>query len=153
MPASTFTMHAEGTGFLALAAADAELLVDHVHARLGVLGDRTMLAGRRALAALHAGHRTDLAAPLRSTICTQDFGRMEFLVKRLGAGTHALQAGHALRSLSSRSVFSYSISRFLFFKPANKGSHEFLAIAERKNCLLAPTLKFPLRSLYRAIAK
>ena len=46
---------AERAGFLALAALDAELLVDHVNA-LCVLGDRAVLARLGALAALDADH-------------------------------------------------------------------------------------------------
>ena len=60
----------EGAGLSALAAAGAELLVDHVHAGLGILGDRT--------GGTDLGHRPHwvqtmgLAAPLRSTTWMQD---------------------------------------------------------------------------------
>ena len=47
--------HVHGAGFGALAAADALLLVDHVHAGLGVLGDGLVLTGTHTLAALNAG--------------------------------------------------------------------------------------------------
>ena len=45
-----------GTGFHALAAADAVLLVDHVHTGLGILGDGIMLTDLGAFTALDAGH-------------------------------------------------------------------------------------------------
>ena len=74
-----------GAGLNALAAAHAVLLVDHVHAGLGVLGDGIVLTGLHALAALDAdiglctailaGDDTDAAVVL-----------VELLVERSGAG-------------------------------------------------------------------
>ena len=45
-----------GADLHALAAADAELLVDHVHTGLGILGDGTGFAHLSALTALNTGH-------------------------------------------------------------------------------------------------
>ena len=86
-----------GAGFHALAAGNAQLLVDHIHTGLGILGDRTLLASLLALAALDAGHR----------LCTVTLGndldagivRMEFLVKCVGASLHAFQTSHTFRTL------------------------------------------------------
>ena len=85
-----------GAGFHALAAADTELLVDHVHAGLGILGNGAVFTGLHALAALNAGHRLDTGALCNNLDAAQI--RMKFLVKRSGAGTHALQTGHALNA-------------------------------------------------------
>ena len=84
----------EGAGSLTLATADTELLVDHVNAGLGILGDSTLITSRCALAALDAGHGTDLACTLYDLYA--GLVLMEFLVESLGAGTDALQASHAL---------------------------------------------------------
>ena len=83
-----------------LAAANALLLVDHVHAGLGVLSNGLMLANLHALAALDA--YIGLGA---FTLCNNlDAGivLMEFLVESLGAGSNALQAGHTGNVLLNR---------------------------------------------------
>ena len=87
-----------GAGLNALAAAHAVLLVDHVHAGLGVLGDGIVLTGLHALAALDAdiglctavlaGDDTDAAVVL-----------VELLVERSGAGADTGQTRHAGRVL------------------------------------------------------
>ena len=89
--------NAEGTGSLALAAADAELLVDHIDTGLGILSDGTLLAGLGALAALDTGHGANLAGTLNDL----DTGliRMELLMESLGTGADALQASHTGRTL------------------------------------------------------
>ena len=94
--------HAERTCFLALAAADAELLVDRVDA-LGVLGDRAVLAGLRALAALNADHGLGRAVALDDLKTC--LGRVKFLVERLGASADALETCHALGSLFNGQLF------------------------------------------------
>ena len=81
----------------ALAAADAQLLVDHVDAGLGVLSDGTVLTGSHALAALDAG--IGLCA---GTLCNDlDAGqiRIEFLVESSGASLNTLQASHTFSIL------------------------------------------------------
>ena len=81
------------TGFHALAAADAVLLVDHVNTGLGILGDGVVLAGLHALAALDA----DIG--LGTVTLGQDLNAgivlVELLIKGLRAGTDTLQACHA----------------------------------------------------------
>ena len=84
----------EGAGFLALAAANAQLLVDHVHTGLGVLGDGTVLTGLHTLAALDADHGLGTGT-LGNDLDAGQIG-IEFLVECLGAGLDALQAGHTL---------------------------------------------------------
>ena len=86
-----------GTCFHALAAGNAELLIDHVNAGLGILGDGALFAGLFTLSALDAGHR----------LCTGSLGhdldagiiRMEFLVKSIGASLDAFQTSHTFRTL------------------------------------------------------
>jgi len=83
-----------------LAATNALLLVDHVHAGLGVLSNGLMLANLHALAAL------DAHIGLGSfTLCNNlDAGivLMEFLIESLGASANALQAGHTGNVLLNR---------------------------------------------------
>ena len=82
-----------GADLHALAAADGLLLVDHVHAGLGVLGDGLMLTSLHALAALDA----DIG--LGSVALGNDTDAAEILIKLLieggGASLDALQASHA----------------------------------------------------------
>ena len=80
-----------------LAAADTQLLVDHVNTGLGVLSDGTMLTGSHALAALDAG--IGLCA---GTLCNDlDAGQIgiEFLVESGGASLNTLQASHTFSTL------------------------------------------------------
>ena len=89
----------------ALAAADAQLLVDHVDAGLGVLSDGTVLTGSHALAALDAG--IGLCA---STLCNNlDAGQIgvKLLVESGGAGDHALETGIALGMISYLYLLHY----------------------------------------------
>ena len=77
-----------------LAATNALLLVDHVHAGLGILCDRTGFANLHALTALDAN----------IGLCTGTFGNhtdagqvfIELLVKSGGASPDTLQTGHTL---------------------------------------------------------
>ena len=80
-----------------LAAGNALLLVDHVNAGLGVLGDGTVLAGLHALAALDADHGLGTGT-LGNDLDAGQVG-IKLLVECLGAGFHALQTGHALAGL------------------------------------------------------
>ncbi len=102
----------EGAGSLALAAADAELLVDHVHAGLGVLGNGTLFAGSYALAALDAGHGTDLAGTLNDL--HTGLVLVEFLVEGLGASTDTFQTSHALGALFHCKLFHNHTSFAVF---------------------------------------
>ena len=84
-----------GAGFHALAAADTQLLVDHVNAGLGILGDSAVLTDLHALAALDAGHGLGTVA-LGNDLDAGIIG-VEFLVEGFGAGLNALQASHTFR--------------------------------------------------------
>ena len=77
-----------------LAAGNALLLIDHVHAGLGILSDSLVLTDLSALAALDADH--GLCA---SALCDDlDAGqiRMEFFIERSGASLDTLQTSHTL---------------------------------------------------------
>ena len=87
----------EGAGLGALAAAGAELLVDHVDAGLGILGDGTGLAGLGAQTALGADQGLGSALALHDL--DAGLGDIIDLVESLGASLDALQAGHALGAL------------------------------------------------------
>ena len=93
----------QGANLHALAAADALLLVNHVHAGLGILGNGLSLAYLHALAALNASHGLG-GISLRNDADTAQI-LVKFLVKRLGAGLNALQAGHALSILLNSKLF------------------------------------------------
>ena len=86
-----------GAGLNTGAAGYAQLLVDHVNAGLGILGDGAMLTGLHALAALDAGH--GLGTGALSHDLDAAVIRMELLVEGLGASLHALKTCHALRTL------------------------------------------------------
>ena len=94
----------------ALAAADALLLVDHVHA-LGVAGDGLVFAGAHALAALQAGIDLGLAVLLHDL--DAGLARIAHLIERLRAGQHAAQAGHAANILLNRQLFHLITSAIL----------------------------------------
>ena len=95
-----------GAGRYALAAADAELLVDHVHAGLGILGDGTVLTSLHALTALDAGHGLGTGTLGNHLDAGQIL--MELLVESGRAGTDALQAGHAFDILFNSKLLHYS---------------------------------------------
>jgi len=84
-----------GADLNALAAANAQLLIDHVHAGLGILGDGTVLTSLHALAALDADIGLGTAI-LAGNDLNAGIVRMELLIKGFGASLNALQAGHAL---------------------------------------------------------
>ena len=84
-----------GAGFHALAAGNAELLVDHVDTGLGILGDGTGLTDLCALAALNTSHGLCVASLIGTDLnCAES--HIELLVECLRAGLNALQASHAL---------------------------------------------------------
>ena len=102
-----------GAGLHALAAGNTQLLIDHVHAGLGVLGDGALLAGTHALAALDTG--VGLCA---LTLCNDlDAAqiRIEFLIESGGASTDALQAGHALNIFIYRQLLHIKVPLFNLF--------------------------------------
>jgi hypothetical protein len=105
-----------GAGLNTSAAADAQLLVDHVHAGLGVLADGAMLAGTHALTALDAdiglggvalGHDADAAQIL-----------IELLIKSLRAGLNALQASHTFGIFLNNELLHKKELPFSFISPS-----------------------------------
>ena len=102
-----------GAGLDTLAAADALLLVDHVDAGLGILGDGFMLAGLHALAALDAGHGLGCAVLIYDLDAAQIL--MEFLVKSLGASAYTLQAGHTFNIFLNGKLLHLKRSPFQLF--------------------------------------
>ena len=87
----------EGAGLGTLAAGSAELLVDHVHAGLGVLGDGAVGAGLGTQTAL--GADLGLGSALALHDLDAGLGDVILLVESLGASLNTLQAGHALGAL------------------------------------------------------
>lgn len=81
----------EWTCFFTLSAANTQLFIHHVDAGLGILSDSTFRTCLSALTALDTDHGFGRAFPVDNL----DAGlvRMKFLVKCLGAGGDALQAG------------------------------------------------------------
>ena len=75
-------------------ATNTQLLVDHVHAGLGILGDGAMLAGAHALAALDADIGLGLTVLAGDDLDAAE-GHIIGLIKCLGTSLNALQAGHA----------------------------------------------------------
>ena len=76
------------------AATNTKLLIDHVNASLGILGDGAMLAGTHALAALDADIRLCLAV-LAGNDLNAGIDGIGFLIKCFGTSLSALQACHA----------------------------------------------------------
>lgn len=102
-----------GAGFHTFAAANALLLVNHVNAGLGVLGNGLMLAGLHALSALnaHIGLGTGaLGDNLNAAVVL-----VEFLIERLGTGANALQTRHALRIFFYRELLHCKMDSFMYF--------------------------------------
>ena len=99
-----------GANFHALAAGDALLLVDHVNAGLGVLGDGLVFTDLHALAALDA----DIG--LGSTVLLNDVDAAQShiinLVESSGTGTDTLQASHALFALLNHELLHICIISF-----------------------------------------
>ena len=86
-----------GADLHTLTAGSAELLVDHIHAGLGILGDSTSLTNLGTLTALDAGHRLCCAVLVHNTDARQIL--VKFLIESLGASLHTFQTSHALSAL------------------------------------------------------
>jgi hypothetical protein len=82
-----------GAYFHTLAAGSAELLVDHVHAGLGILGNSAGLTSSGALAALDAGHGLGTAILGNNTDTRKIF--IKCLMERGRTGADTFQTGHA----------------------------------------------------------
>ena len=99
-----------GACFHALAAADAELLIDHVHTGLGILGNCPLLADFHALAALD----TDIGLSACALGNDLDAGQVgiELLIKSLRATLDTLQACHALGGFIDSEFFHFKLFSF-----------------------------------------
>ena len=106
-----------GADFDTLAAADTLLLIDHVHAGLGVLSDSLMLTDLHALAALNADVGLGTGALGHDLNAAQ--GNIIFLIESLGTGLDALQASHALGALLNSELLHKRtlLYYFLFTNP------------------------------------
>ena len=93
-----------GANLHALAAGDALLLVDHVNAGLGVLGDGLVFTDLHALAALDADIGLG-GAVLAGDDLDAGLGDVIDLIERFGAGLNTLQAGHAFGTLLDSQLF------------------------------------------------
>ena len=103
-----------GAGLDALATLHAQLLVDHVNAGLGVLGDSASLTDLSTLAALNADIGLSLTI-LASNDLDAAQGHIIGLIECLGAGLNTLQAGHAsLGFLNSELLHGKTLLYFLF---------------------------------------
>ena len=106
--------HLHGASLGALTTADAQLLIDHINAGLGVLGDGTVLTDLHALTAGDAGHRLSACALCNDLDAAQV--RMEFLVESGRASADALQASHTLNILlNSKLLHSKGFPSSLYF--------------------------------------
>ena len=83
-----------GADLNALATGNTLLLVDHVHAGLGILSDSLMLTDLSALTALNADHR--LGASALSDDLDAGQVRMELFIECIRAGLDTLQTSHTL---------------------------------------------------------
>ena len=102
-----------GAGFDTLAAANTLLLVDHVNAGLGVLGDGLVFTDLHALAALDA----DIG--LGSTVLLNDVDAAQShivnLIKSLGTGLDTLQASHAFCALLNSELLHKRTLLYILF--------------------------------------
>ena len=91
-----------GASFNTLTTGNAQLLIDHINASFGILGNSTLLAGTHALTTLNTGVR----------LCTLALGddlnaaqiRIEFLIESGGASTDTFQTCHTLSILIDRQL-------------------------------------------------
>ena len=102
-----------GANFDALAAANALLLVDHVHTGLGILGNGFVLTDLPSLAALDADAGLGAGA-LCNDLDAAQVG-IEFFIESVGAGTDTFQAGHALSILLNSKLLHCRYTPFLVF--------------------------------------
>ena len=102
-----------GADLYALAAGGTQLFINHINAGLGILSNGTGFADLSALAALDAGHRLSCAVLIHDFDAAQIL--VEFLVKSLGAGTDALQAGHTFNIFLNGKLLHLKRSPFQLF--------------------------------------
>ncbi len=99
-----FDHQAEGACFLALAAANAELLVYNINA-LCILRDSALIAGFCAFTALNTDH--GLCSAVTGDDLQASLVLMEFLIKSGRAGTNTLETSHALSAFFYRQFFHF----------------------------------------------
>ena len=95
-----------------LAAANALLLVDHVHTGLGILGNGLMLTGTHALAALDAHYRLCAGTLGNHVNAAQIF--IEFLIECGGASPDTFQTSHTFNALFRHKLLHIKGSPFHF---------------------------------------
>ena len=102
-----------GAGFHALAAGNALLLVDHVNAGLGVLGDGLVFTDLHALAALDA----DIGLCCTVLLHDLDAGQSYIvnLIESLGTGLDTLQASHAFCALYNSELLHKRTLLYMLF--------------------------------------
>ena len=109
-----------GTHSHTSAAANAQLLIDHVNAGLGILCDGAMLTSLHALAALDA-HIGLCATVLSGNDLDAGIIGIEFLIECFGASLDTLQASHALgvllnsQFLHRKNIRSFSVITYLLY--------------------------------------
>ena len=103
-----------GADLHTLTTGGAELLIDHVHAGLGVLRNSTGLTDLHALAALNAGH--GLCAGTLGNNADAGQILVKLLVECSRTSTDALQASHALNILLNRQSFHKDNLPFYFIR-------------------------------------
>ena len=99
--------------FMGQAATNAQLLVDHVNAGLGVLGDGAVLTDLGALAALDASLRLGTGA-LGNDLDAAEI-LMELLIECVRAGTDTLEACHAFGIFLDSELLHNENSPFMYF--------------------------------------
>ena len=96
-----------------LAAGNALLLVDHVNAGLGVLGDGLVLTDLHALAALNADIGLGGTVLLNDVDAAQ--GNVINLIESLGTGLDTLQASHAFCALLNSELLHKRTLLYILF--------------------------------------
>ena len=97
-----------GANLNALATRGTQLLIDHVHTGLGILGDGAGFANLFALTALDTGHGFRTGTLGNDLNARQVF--IEFFEECSGTGTNALQAGHTFHILFDGKLFHKDIN-------------------------------------------
>jgi hypothetical protein len=104
-----------GAGFHTLATLDAQLLVDHEHAGLGILSDGAMLTGTHALATLNTHHRLSTGSLGNHVNAAQIF--IEFLVEGGGTSPDTFQTCHTFNALFCHKLLHIKGSPFHLLFP------------------------------------
>ena len=103
-----------GASFHALTTGNTQLLVDHVDAGLGILGDSTSLTSLHALAALDADHGLGIAGLVGADLNAAE-GDIKFLIECFRASLYTLQTSHALLIFLNGKLFHKTIYPFYIY--------------------------------------